>query len=107
MSKKALNTLYEGADFDVILSNLFEADGSFPKWLKPYKIYETAQGITIGVIGATAMYTEFYAKLGWHIEEPRHSLKKVAEQIRHQTDIIVCLSHLGVMKIDFSPKNAD
>ena len=96
MSKKALNTLYEGADFDVILSNLSELDGSIPKWLKPYTIYETAQGISVGVIGATAMYTDFYSKLGWHIEEPRHVLKKMAEQIRQKTDVIVCLSHLGV-----------
>ncbi|WP_432360270.1 bifunctional metallophosphatase/5'-nucleotidase [Sporosarcina sp. UB5] len=96
MSKKALNSLYEGADFDVVLCNLSETDGSLPKWLKPYTIYETKQGVAIGVIGATAMYTDFYAKLGWRIEEPRHVLKKLAEQIQHETDIIVCLSHLGV-----------
>lgn len=96
MSKKALNSLYEGAQFDVVLSNLKETDGSLPKWVKPYKIYETASGIRVGVIGATAMYTAFYAKLGWQIEEPRRALKKVAEQIQHETDIILCLSHLGV-----------
>ena len=96
MSKKALNTLYEGADFDVIISNLSELDGSIPKWLKPYTIYETAQGISVGIIGATAMYTEFYSKLGWHIEEPRQVLKKVAEQLRQKTDVILCLSHLGM-----------
>ncbi|MFC5602573.1 bifunctional metallophosphatase/5'-nucleotidase [Sporosarcina koreensis] len=96
MSKKALNSLYEGADFDVILCNLTETDGSLPQWLNPYVIYETASGIRVGVIGATAMYTAFYAKLGWLIEEPRQELKKVAEQIRHKTDMIICLSHLGV-----------
>ncbi|HEX5565000.1 MAG TPA: bifunctional UDP-sugar hydrolase/5'-nucleotidase [Sporosarcina sp.] len=96
MSKTALNSLYEGADFDVILCNLTDTDGSCPKWLKPYRIYETASGIRVGVIGATAMYTDFYAKLGWRIEEPIQELKKVAEQILHRTDVIICLSHLGV-----------
>ncbi|WP_252503945.1 bifunctional UDP-sugar hydrolase/5'-nucleotidase [Sporosarcina sp. Marseille-Q4943] len=96
MSKKALNTLYEGAEFDVVLCNLTETDDSFPKWLEPYKIYETARGVKVGIIGATAMYTVFYAKLGWHIEEPRHVLKKVAMEIQHKTDILICLSHLGV-----------
>lgn len=96
MSKKALNGLYEGAAFDVILCNLKEPDGSLPKWLKPYKIYETASGTRIGVIGATAMYTDFYAKLGWCIEEPIRELLTVAEQIRQKADIIICLSHLGV-----------
>ncbi|MCM3711608.1 bifunctional metallophosphatase/5'-nucleotidase [Sporosarcina luteola] len=96
MSKRALSTLYEGADFDVILCNLSETDGSLPKWLKPYQIYKTANGLTVGVIGATAMYTDFYANLGWHIEEPRRLVESVAEQIRHSADVIVCLSHLGV-----------
>ncbi|MCM3745439.1 bifunctional metallophosphatase/5'-nucleotidase [Sporosarcina luteola] len=96
MSKRALSTLYESADFDVVLCNLSETDGSLPQWLKPYRIYKTAKGLSIGVIGATAMYTDFYEKLGWHIEEPRRLVESVAEQIRHSTDIIVCLSHLGV-----------
>ncbi|MCG7346525.1 bifunctional metallophosphatase/5'-nucleotidase [Sporosarcina sp. ACRSL] len=96
MSKRSLNTLYEGADFDVVLCNLYDMDKSVPKWLKPYLIYETAAGIRIGVIGATAMYTDFYAKLGWHIGEPRQAVKQLTEQIRHKTDVIVILSHLGV-----------
>ena len=54
------------------------------------------QGISVGVIGATAMYTEFYSKLGWRIEEPRQLLKKVAAQLQEKTDVIVCLSHLGI-----------
>ncbi|MGN7387401.1 bifunctional metallophosphatase/5'-nucleotidase [Sporosarcina sp. SAFN-015] len=107
MSKKALNSLYEGADFDVVLCNLSETDGSFPKWLVPYKIYSTEQGITIGVVGATAMYTAFYEKLGWHIEEPKRLLKKIADQIRHKTDIIVCLSHLGVHEDRFLAEQCD
>ncbi|WP_246110927.1 bifunctional metallophosphatase/5'-nucleotidase [Sporosarcina luteola] len=96
MSKKALTTLYESADFDVVLCNLEETDHSIPRWLAPYQIYETEQGVRVGVIGATAMYTEFYARLGWHIEEPRQALKKIATQIQHKTDVLICLSHMGV-----------
>ncbi|MDW0117577.1 bifunctional UDP-sugar hydrolase/5'-nucleotidase [Sporosarcina thermotolerans] len=96
MSKKALTNLYEGADFDVILCNLKETDGSTPKWLEPYHIYETEKGIRIGVIGATAMYSEFYRRLGWQIDEPRQSVRKIVHQIQDETDVIICLSHLGV-----------
>ncbi|MDW0113540.1 bifunctional UDP-sugar hydrolase/5'-nucleotidase [Sporosarcina saromensis] len=96
LSKNALNTLYEGADFDVILCNLVETDGSIPKWMKLYKIYSTVEGTRVGVIGATAMYTDFYSKLGWHIHEPHAALKAVVEKIRHEVDILICLSHLGV-----------
>ncbi|MDN4609054.1 bifunctional metallophosphatase/5'-nucleotidase [Sporosarcina highlanderae] len=96
LSKKALTNLYDGANFDVILCNLKEPDGSTPNWLEPYHIYETEKGIRIGVIGATAMYTEFYQRLGWHIEEPRQSIIKTVHQIQGQTDVIICLSHLGI-----------
>lgn len=96
LSKKALNTLYKGADFDVILCNLSDSDGFVPKWINRYKIYHTENGMRVGVIGATAMYTEFYSKLGWHIEEPRSALKKLAQEILQEVDMIVCLSHMGV-----------
>ncbi|QTD42717.1 bifunctional UDP-sugar hydrolase/5'-nucleotidase [Sporosarcina sp. Te-1] len=96
LSKNALNTLYEGAAFDVILCNLEEPDGTFPKWVKPYRIYETTDGLRVGVVGATAMYPPFYSRLGWAITEPHAALKKVVAEIQEQTDILICLSHLGV-----------
>ncbi len=96
MSKEALSALYKDAKFDVILSNLFEEDGSRPKWLLPYKIYVTDQGTRIGVIGATAEYKAFYSKLGWQVTPPRDNLKLVAESIANETDMIVCLSHMGI-----------
>ena len=96
LSKNALNSLYEGADFDVILCNLTDTDGFTPKWINRYKIYTTENGIRIGVVGATAMYAEFYSKLGWVIEEPKSALVKVVQEIRHRVDMIICLSHLGV-----------
>src|SRR5690606_7022002 len=84
MSKKALTNLYEGAEFDVILCNLKESDGSIPNWLEPYQIYETEKGTRIGVIGATAMYTEFYQRLGWRIEEPRKAIQSIVHQIQDE-----------------------
>ncbi|MBB4826498.1 2',3'-cyclic-nucleotide 2'-phosphodiesterase (5'-nucleotidase family) [Sporosarcina luteola] len=96
LSKHALNTLYEGAAFDVILCNLQEPDGTFPKWVKPYRIYQTADGLRIGVVGATASYPVFYSRLGWMITEPHAALKKITAEMEEQTDMIICLSHLGV-----------
>ena len=96
MSKEALSALYKDAKFDVILSNLFEEDGSRPKWLLPNKIYVTEQGTRIGVIGATAEYKAFYSKLGWQVTPPRENVKLAAESIANETDMIVCLSHMGI-----------
>jgi 5'-nucleotidase len=96
MSRDSLSSLYTDAEFDVILGNLFEKGGNCPNWAVPYKIYVTALGTKIGVIGATAEYTRFYSKLGWEVTSPRLELKRIAELIIDKTDLIVCLSHMGL-----------
>lgn len=96
MSKEALSTLYTDAQFDILVSNLFEQDGRYPTWLLPYSIQRTVAGTTIGFIGVTAEYTAFYSKLGWKVTPPRAEVKRIVERIAGETDIIVCLSHLGV-----------
>ncbi len=96
MSKEALSSLYKNAKFDVILCNLYEQSGGRPTWVLPYTIYVTAQGTRIGVIGATAEYRAFYSKLGWEVSSPREELKRIAKEIANETDLIVCLSHMGI-----------
>ena len=96
MSKDSLMTLYDKAEFDVILGNLTDENGEFPAWAVSSKIYTTAKGTKIGVIGATAQYTQFYSSLGWKISPPRAQLVDIAQSLVPQTDIIICLSHMGV-----------
>lgn len=98
MSNEALSALYTDARFDVILCNLFKEDGSSPEWAQHYKIYVTAKGTKIGVIGATAEYKAFYEKLGWQVTPPRQNLVRIAESIADETDLIVCLSHMGIQE---------
>lgn len=95
MSKEALTSLYTDAKFDVILSNLL-TEGQQPTWALPSKIYVTDMGIRVGVIGATAEYRTFYSKLGWEVTPPCEALQQMATQLKEQTDVIVCLSHMGV-----------
>ncbi len=66
-----------------------------PEWAIPFKIYTTAMGTKIGVIGATAEYPQFYSKLGWEVTPPREPLKSIAEQLKGDR-YLVCLSHLGI-----------
>lgn len=96
MSKKALSALYNDAEFDVILCNLYDQDGERPTWALPYTIYVTEQGTRIGIVGATAEYTLFYTKLGWKVTSPSEELKRVVKGIEELTDVIVCLSHMGI-----------
>lgn len=96
MSKEALMTLYDDAEFDVIVGNLTDQNGEFPSWAVASKIYTTPLGTKIGVIGATASYPQFYASLGWNIVSPREQLKALAEHLALETDMLICLSHMGV-----------
>lgn len=96
MSKKALSSLYEAAEFDIVVGNLRHNDGQAPTWAVPSKIYSTFQNTKIGVIGATAYYKEFYRALGWDILPSREQLKDEIQKIKASCDIIICLSHLGL-----------
>lgn len=96
LSKKELDELYTDADFDVILSNLLSENGQRPEWAKPYKIFFTAAGKRIGLVGATAEFTPFYERLGWKVTAARDSILQSVDEIKDQTDFIVCLSHLGI-----------
>ncbi|WP_040203918.1 bifunctional metallophosphatase/5'-nucleotidase [Neobacillus jeddahensis] len=91
-----LEHLYDDANFDVILANLYRKNGLHPNWVRPYKIYHTKKGTRIGVIGLTAHFTHLYDLLGWKITEPISELEKWLEPLRKEADFIVLLSHLGL-----------
>ncbi|WP_066258594.1 bifunctional metallophosphatase/5'-nucleotidase [Neobacillus drentensis] len=91
-----LNELYENAQFDVLLANFFQQNGSRPSWVKPYKIYHSKKGTRVGVIGLTAPFAHLYGLLGWKVTEPIEELKKWIEKVKAESDVIILLSHLGL-----------
>lgn len=91
-----LNQLYENAQFDVLVANFYYQDGSYPNWIKPYKVYQTEQGTRVGVIGLTAQFAHLYGLLGWKVTETHIELKKWLERLKAESDIIILLSHLGL-----------
>ncbi|MGR6898770.1 bifunctional metallophosphatase/5'-nucleotidase [Rummeliibacillus sp. BSL5] len=95
LSKDGLNSLYNNAQFDVIVGNL-KLDGQTPSWAKPYTIYQTAHGTKIGVVAATAEFKTYYEPLGWSIDEPLKSLQDTVETIHSEVDLVLCMSHLGI-----------
>lgn len=96
LSFEDLYSLYHEANFDVVVANIEPLHGRAPKWLKPYTILKTENGTTIGVIGATALYKVFYSELNWNVTEPKEKLIELANQLRSEVDILLCLSHLGI-----------
>lgn len=96
-SKKALNELYEEANFEVLLANLFD-QGTLkrPRWAKPYKIITTALGTKVGLIALTAYFPLTYAPNGWDIRDPLEILPELVLHLRPQVDVLVVMSHLGI-----------
>ncbi|WP_413378630.1 bifunctional metallophosphatase/5'-nucleotidase [Alkalihalobacillus sp. 1P02AB] len=95
-SKPQLDRLYEQATFPVLVGNLFEKDGSLPKWAQPYAIHTFENGVRIGLIGWTAAFTGLYSQLGWKNEDSLEPLKEIVQQLKKETDIVILMSHLGL-----------
>lgn len=91
-----LDQLYKDAQFPVILSNLFEK-GKRPSWAKPYEVITLNNGLKIAVLGVTIAYTPVYEKLGWDITDPFESIREMLQEVKGQADVIVLLSHLGII----------
>ncbi|WP_257349541.1 bifunctional metallophosphatase/5'-nucleotidase [Pseudalkalibacillus decolorationis] len=95
-SMEELNRLYEDANFQVLLANLELPNGELPQWAKPYEVHTLPNGLKIGVIGVTAPFTTYYELLGWRVLDPFVVLRKWADYLRNDVDILILLSHLGL-----------
>lgn len=91
-----LDHLYENAQFPVVLSNLFEK-GKRPSWAKPYHMITMESGLKLCLLGVTIAYTPVYEKLGWNITDPFDSIRDMLREVKGQADVIVLLSHLGII----------
>lgn len=101
-SYEQLTELYEHrAHFSVLCANMLRMDddapsGVFcPTWLQPSCTIEK-NGITFGVVAATAAFPDFYRLLGWEAGEPIAAIRHEVEKLRAHVDVIVVLSHLGI-----------
>lgn len=98
-SKEELNHLYDEANVDVILGNLYDAQtGQLPKWAKRYKLIKISSETTIGVIGLTAAFPLTYRPNGWDIRNPISELAEIIKEIRSKCTCLILLSHLGIDK---------
>ncbi|MDO4624441.1 MAG: metallophosphoesterase [Enterococcus hirae] len=96
-AKDQLNHLYDQANFDILLDNLFDKHLlQPPKWAKKYKIIETSQQTKIGLLALTAPFPLTYSPNGWDIRNPYDILPELVEELRPKVDILVLMSHLGI-----------
>ncbi|MGL9888766.1 Ser/Thr protein phosphatase [Enterococcus sp. DIV1726a] len=96
-AKDQLNHLYDQANFDILLDNLFDKHLlQPPKWAKKYKIIETPQQTKIGLLALAAPFPLTYSPNGWDIRNPYDILPELVEELRPKVDILVLMSHLGI-----------
>lgn len=96
LSHRELETLYSDAQFEIVVGNLFETNGEIPRWVLPTTILTTVQGTKIGVTAMTAEFTLFYKQLDWKVTNAFDALRDQLFILKAQTDIVICLSHLGI-----------
>lgn len=94
-SKQDLDSLYDEANFEVLVANLFHKNGHRPHWAFPYDIHRLKNGLTVGVIGITVPFYAFYDMLGWKVTDPWEVLPPLIEQLKKKVDLIILLSHMG------------
>lgn len=96
-AKKELNHLYDQANFDILLDNLFDKNTLLPpKWAKRFKVIETSEHTKIGFIAFTAPFSLTYSPNGWDIRNPFDILPELVEELRSTVDVLVLMSHLGI-----------
>lgn len=96
-SKTDLNHLYDHANFDVLLDNLFDKTSlQMPDWARASKIITTDKGTKIGLIAMTAPFPLTYTPNGWDIRQPNDLLPGLLAELRSQVDVLVLMSHLGI-----------
>lgn len=87
---------YSGLQCPVVCGNVLDQrTGLPPAWMEPSLIVDKG-GFRIGLLGATAPFTSFYELLGWDVLDPVETLRKQAEAIRSEVDVVIVLSHLGL-----------
>lgn len=92
LPKSALDTLYEEANFPIVLANLKVA-GQQPEWAVTKKRIMTSFGMTIDIFGLTAPYPLAYPPMGWDILSPESVLSQLLSE--SDADFTILLSHLG------------
>ncbi|ACT03225.1 bifunctional metallophosphatase/5'-nucleotidase [Paenibacillus sp. JDR-2] len=95
-SKDTLERVYREAKFTILGANMRELEsGKLPGWLLPSTVMEK-NGIRIGLVAATARYTDFYELLGWDLTDPFEAIGEEVRRLRDQVDVIAVMSHLGI-----------
>lgn len=95
-TREQLDRYFDGLSIPVVCANFAPLEPrAQPAWLVPSLILRKA-GMSVGLIGLTAPFNDYYELLGWHAADPIAAAQAEMERLRGQADLIVVLSHLGL-----------
>jgi 5'-nucleotidase len=96
-SRDQLAEVYRNAAFQVLSSNVYEVKRlAQPAWIAPYSHVQLGP-LRIGFLAATIPYETVYELMGWDVRDPFPVLAEHVNRLREEVDLIVVLSHLGLM----------
>lgn len=94
---KRLAELIDRFSLPVVAANCVWHNDTHPKNAVPYRLFEI-EGVTVAIIGtATPIWAQDFDTL-LEIRPMPESLYEVATKLNEQTDIIVLLTHVGVLE---------
>ena len=89
------------ANFDVLSANVVYRSNDKPL-LPPYKIHTLPNGLKVGVIGLTTPETQYKANpflvKDVNFLNPNEIAKDIVKKIRPQCDVVIAITHLGVLE---------
>lgn len=93
--------LTKAAKFDVLAANVvYRADDK--NIFKQYKIYKLKNGVKVGVIGLSTPETQYKASpllvKDLNFLNPSEIAKDIVKKIRSQCDVVIAVTHLGVLE---------
>lgn len=93
----AMSTVADRADFPILAANLRDGDGPLAEGLHEYVLVPLPGGLTVGVIGLTAPWGDFYETFGLHLPDFINVARRLVGELgRRGAKPIVVLSHLGL-----------
>ncbi|UWE04076.1 bifunctional metallophosphatase/5'-nucleotidase [Laceyella sacchari] len=96
-SQDQLAAVYRDAPYQVLSSNVYDVKRmGQPAWIRPCS-HVTLGSVRIGMLAATIPYQTVYELMGWDVRDPVSTLAEHVRRLRGEVDLIVVLSHLGLM----------
>jgi 5'-nucleotidase len=94
---QAMAAVAARADFPILAANCRDGEGPLPEGLQEYVLIPLPHGLTMGVLGLTAPWGNYYETFGLHFPDFRDVARDLVSKLRRQgSALVVVLSHLGL-----------